>query len=357
MTVNDKKWLPRLLLAFLTLSGAAHAATPTYQTQTLEGWTVNVDSRLPATNKAATDKALGLLAGQLKEIVRVVPAGPVAQLRKVTLWLSPPYAGQPPRAEYHMSPIWLSQNGRNPAMARGIEISNVLVYEAETQRMPMFVLHELAHAYQDQFLGAAGNAEAQAVFDRATASKLYDRVERFNGPGLPKTFERAYAMNNAGEFFAEMTEAFFGRNDYYPYTRDELAKHDPATLAMIQKAWQVTQAPAPQPPPPQPPATAGIDARCFYRLTTLWRGEDLSLDIINDGKANNTPILAKTALVSGQLWKLTPEANGAYRLVTQWRGGGLSLANTANNRPLLVTTAAAPEQQWRVSPEVNGTFR
>jgi hypothetical protein len=78
--MNDKKWWSRLFLAFLTFSGAASAATPTYQTQAIEGWTVNVDTRLTATNKAATDKALELLTGQLKDVVRVVPAGPVAQL-------------------------------------------------------------------------------------------------------------------------------------------------------------------------------------------------------------------------------------------------------------------------------------
>ncbi|WP_163992879.1 hypothetical protein [Pyxidicoccus caerfyrddinensis] len=354
--MNDTKRLSLLLLAFLTLPVAAFAATPTYQTQSIEGWTVNVDTRLPATNKAATDKAVALLTGQLRDIVRLVPAGPVAQLRKVTLWLSPPYAGQPPRAEYHTSPIWLSQNGRNPAMARGIEISNVLVYEAESQRMPLFVLHELSHAYQNQVLGD-GNADIKAAFDRATASKTYDRVERFNGPGLPNTFERAYGMNNAGEFFAETTEAFFGRNDYFPFNRDELTRHDPTSLAMLQKVWQVAQTPVPPQPTPQSSSvTAGFDLRCHYRLTTLWQGEGMSLDIINDGR-NNTPILAKTAVVSGQLWKLMPEANGTWRLVTQWRGVGLSLANTAGNRPLLVNTAAAPEQLWRVTPEVNGAVR
>ncbi|RKH92938.1 RICIN domain-containing protein [Corallococcus sp. AB038B] len=350
--MNPKHWLSRLFLAVLAVPGLASAAAPTYQTQNIEGWTVNIDTRLPATNKAATDKAVGLLTSQLKDIVRGVPAGPVAELRKVALWLSPQYAGQPPRAEFHPSPTWLSQNGRNPAMALGVEISNVFVYEAETQRMPLFVLHELAHAYQHRVLGD-GNADILAAFNRATASKTYERVERVNGPGLPVTYERAYGMNNAAEFFAETSEAFFGRNDFQPYTRDELAKHDPATLAMLHKVWQVPQT---QPAPPAPTTTAGFDTRCFYRLTTQWQGDGMSLDIVNDGK-NTTPILAKSGNFAGQLWKLMPEAGGAYRLVTQWRGNGLSLANTAGNRPLLVNTAVAAEQLWKVTPELNGTFR
>ncbi|NOK15617.1 RICIN domain-containing protein [Corallococcus carmarthensis] len=121
--------------------------------------------------------------------------------------------------------------------------------------------------------------------------------------------------------------------------------------------WRTPQTPAPLPQPvPQVPETVSFDSRCYYRLTTQWRGDGLSLDIINDGK-NNTPILAKTAMVPGQRWKLLPEANGAHRLVTQWRGKGLSLANTASNQPLLVDTAAAPEQLWRVTPELDGTLR
>ncbi|RKH59605.1 hypothetical protein D7V93_14675 [Corallococcus llansteffanensis] len=292
----------------------------------------------------------------MKDIVRLVPAGPVEQLRKVTLWMSPQYAGFPPTAEFHYHLAWLRQHGRNPAMAENVEISNVLIYESEARRMPLFMLHELAHAYHHRVLGG-GNADIQAAFTRASASKTYERVERFRGPGVSNSFERAYAMDNAHEFFAEVTEAFFGRNDYYPFTGEDLARHDPATLALLQKVWQTPQTPAPLPQSvPQVPETVSFDSRCYYRLTTQWRGDGLSLDIINDGK-NNTPILAKTAMVPGQLWKLLPEANGAHRLVTQWRGKGLSLAHTAGNQPLLVDTAAAPEQLWRVTPELDGTLR
>ncbi|NPC70490.1 RICIN domain-containing protein, partial [Corallococcus exiguus] len=109
--------------------------------------------------------------------------------------------------------------------------------------------------------------------------------------------------------------------------------------------------------PTPPPVSAAFDARCYYRLTTLWQGEGMSLDILYDGKANNVPILARTGDYDGQLWKLTPEANGYYRLTTQWRGTSLSLANASGNRPLLVKSAAVPEQRWKLNPEPNGIYR
>ncbi len=103
--------------------------------------------------------------------------------------------------------------------------------------------------------------------------------------------------------------------------------------------------------------SAPFDARCYYRLTTLWQGEGMSLDIVNDGKDNNVPILARTDNPAGQMWKLTPEANGFYRLTTKWRGTSLSLANGTGNRPLLVKSAAVPEQRWKLIPEPNGIYR
>ena len=50
---------------------------------------------------------------------------------------------------------------------------------------------------------------------------------------------RAYALTNAQEFFAEATEAFFARNDFFPYTRAELEALDPETGALLAKLWGV----------------------------------------------------------------------------------------------------------------------
>jgi hypothetical protein len=44
-------------------------------------------------------------------------------------------------------------------------------------------------------------------------------------------------MTNAKEYFAECSEAFFTRNDFYPFTKDELKKHDPEMFALLTKLW------------------------------------------------------------------------------------------------------------------------
>lgn len=230
--------ISELILICLLLGGTG---APRYQTNMVEGWTVVVNARLLSEEKAATEKALEILRGQLKEIMRVVPGPAVAKLREVTLWLSPEYPGVKPKAEYHPGAVWLRDHGRDPAMVKGIEFTDIKNFEAEARRMPNFTLHELAHAYHDRVLpDGFANAEIKAAFERAKASKAYDKVERWFGNGKPNTFERSYAMTNPQEYFAEATEAYFARNDFFPFTRAELKQHDPDMEQLLGKLWGAT---------------------------------------------------------------------------------------------------------------------
>ncbi len=208
----------------------------------IAGWTVKIHRELLEKESAATKRALELLKVQLEEIIRVVPAGALAELRQVPLWFSPEYPGVRPTAEYHPGADWLSENKRDPGMAKGVEITDVRDFEKEMNRMPNFILHELAHGYHDRVLaGGFENVEIKAAYARAKASKSYDKVERWLGNGRPNTFEKAYAMTNPMEYFAETTEAFFSRNDFFPFTRVELRKHDPEMEQLLSTLWGATK--------------------------------------------------------------------------------------------------------------------
>ena len=104
----------KLLLCLIALSSPALA-----DTQNISGWTVHVNDNVDA---AALKTALPLLKAQLEEIKRVVPAAAVIELQKVPLWISPEYPGTPPRAEYHPGADWLREHGRDPAMAKAVEL-------------------------------------------------------------------------------------------------------------------------------------------------------------------------------------------------------------------------------------------
>lgn len=211
---------------------------PGRQTRRISGWTVHVSAHLLDEEPVATAQALELLQSQLDEIAQTVPPAAVAELQRVPLWISPEYPGVKPRAEYHPNAGWLRENGRDVAMAKGVEFTNVRIFAAETRRMPNFALHELAHAYHDRVLGGGfDNPEIEAAYEKAKAGGKYDRVERWHGNGRPNTFERAYGMQDGKEYFAETSEAFFSRNDFFPFTRDELKQHDPEMFALLVQLW------------------------------------------------------------------------------------------------------------------------
>ena len=203
----------------------------------IAGWTVHVSTRLVLEDGLALEKAMQLLRSQLDEIVRVIPAKALAELRSVPLYVNPKYPRSCPRAEYHPGADWLRENGRDPEMERAVEFTNVSVFEAESRRMPNFTLHELAHAVHDRVLGFE-NPEISAAFEKAKASGKYDRVQRQDAEGR-KRLDRAYAMTNAKEYFAECTEAYFSRNDFFPFTREELKQHDPEMFHLLERLWNL----------------------------------------------------------------------------------------------------------------------
>lgn len=217
----------------------AAAPAPVAVTRQLRGWTLQIHPELLISSPQQTARAMELLDQQLQEIVRVVPAAAVTRLQQVPLYFSPEYPQHRPSAEFHPDAGWLRANGRDPAMARGVEFTNIRTFEQETQRMPNFALHELAHAYHFRCLPEGfENSEVRAAFERARAGGLYDRVERRFGNGRPGTVERAYALTNPMEYFAECTEAYFATNDFFPFTRDELQRHDPEMCELLGKLWQ-----------------------------------------------------------------------------------------------------------------------
>ncbi len=236
-------WLA-ILTSALAAEPAKSATTPgsvetpalRYESRLLRGWSVLIRVELlTEEKKAETEKGLLLIGKQLEDVERLVPPKAVAQLKKVTLWLSPPY-GKGAGAEYHPGAGWLKQNGRNPAMVKGVEFSGVANLDKEVLRMPLLTLHELAHAYHDQVLGF-NHPEIKACYDQAVANKSYDNVSRKNWQGKITEGVKAYAMTTPMEYFSETTEAFFGQNDFFPYNRKELEAHDPAMVAVLKKVW------------------------------------------------------------------------------------------------------------------------
>jgi hypothetical protein len=226
------------IAALLALSACAAPDVTTqpipssqYDTRVLEGWTVRVNRILLRQQAELGAEALRVLGEKLHDIARVVPAGPLAQLRKVPLWLGVD-DGPNDRAQYHPSREWLESHHYNPEKARGVEIGSASRFLKTSIEQPTMVLHELAHAYHDQVL-TFQHPGIQGAYREAKKGGAYDSVLRVSGMK-----ERHYAMTDPQEYFAEGTEAYFGTNDFYPFVRAELRVHDPKLFHLLEELWQ-----------------------------------------------------------------------------------------------------------------------
>ena len=215
----------------VVLAKLEYDPTSAYRERSLHGWRVMVNEKLLAeTNLCAP--TLQLLGAQLAQITNVIPAQPLAQLRQIPIWVE--RASQQFACMcYHESEAWLRTNGVNPDKTGGVELANPDNFLTWTKEQPWMVLHELAHGYHQRFLGEHHPGIEQCYQKAKTAGK-YDSVLRSNGQ-----HERHYALNNAKEYFAEATEAYFGTNDFQPFTREELKAFDPELHETIRRVWQV----------------------------------------------------------------------------------------------------------------------
>ena len=199
----------------------------------IEGWRVRVDDRLLNGDGAALGtRALKVIEAKLVNITLLVPEKPLAELRKVTIQLDLDYGGLK-NMQYHPGVEWLKANGYNEDVVRCVHIPEAkdLLSPFENHRMPLVMLHELTHAYHDQVLGFE-EPRIKAVWKKFCDSGKYQLV--LTSPGHTREH---YGLTNQKEFFAEMTETYFGSNDFYPFVAGELKRDEPEIFALLETIW------------------------------------------------------------------------------------------------------------------------
>lgn len=236
-------------VVILATSAAERPALPTaHTTRDLEGWSVRVDDRLlTGANAALGERALKLLTARLVAITFVVPEPALAKLRAVTIQLDRDYGDLRPM-QYHPSRGWLKAKGYSEVLAKCVHIPSAAGFLApfDLHRMPWVVLHELAHAYHDQVLGF-DEPRLVAAWQKFRDSGKYQSVLTSYG-----AMREHYGINNAKEFFAEMTESYFGSNDFFPFVAGELKQAEPEIFALLAAIWGPLPANG-QPPRPSSP--------------------------------------------------------------------------------------------------------
>lgn len=198
----------------------------------IEGWSVSIDSRLLERDTPVGRRALTLARDQLRQIRYRVGKRALADLLRVEIQLDLTH-GALTSMQYHPSAEWLRNNGYATNLARRVHIPDATRYSAphHTGTQPWAMLHELAHAYHHQVL-SYDHEGIRSSFNAYRESGRGDPTRHVDGRPC-----RHYALTNEKEFFAEMTEAYFGINDFMPFTHEDLRESEPEIYSRMEAIW------------------------------------------------------------------------------------------------------------------------
>lgn len=135
--------------------------------------------------------------------------------------------------QYHPDAGWLKEHGYSEQLAKCVHIPEIKDF-MEPQGIhgqPWVVLHELAHGYHDQIIGF-DEPRVTAAWKKFRDSGKYKSVLTVSG----KMHEH-YGLTDEKEFFAEMTECYFGQNDFYPFVAGELQRAEPEIFELLASIW------------------------------------------------------------------------------------------------------------------------
>lgn len=229
------------LLATLVIAQAGDDPKPkiddrpaSHSVKKIEGWTVRVDDRLlKPPHEALGARSLRFLEAKLSDIIAVVPKDKLLKLQSVVIVLDLNHGKLTPM-QYHPSAGWLKANGYPTDLEKCVHIPRAadLATPRNIREQPWCVLHELAHAYHDQVLGF-DNPRIREAYDKYKKSGRGDAVLLYNGKHV-----KHYALTTPMEFFAEMTESYFGVNDFFPFNRAELKESEPEIHTLLADIWE-----------------------------------------------------------------------------------------------------------------------
>ncbi len=204
----------------------------------IEGWNVHIDPKLLEGEHAEEGaKALKMLASHLQRIAIMIPGDRLKQLQTLEIWIEhdhPEINVEP--GPYHPGADWLIERGYDPRLAKKVHVTRAasLLDRNQLAKHPSVILHELSHAFHDQILGGYDEPRIIAAYEKAMSAGIYDEVLLFTGKKV-----RAYAATTPMEYFAEGTEAYFDRNDFFPFVRAELKEHDPVLHDLLEEIWGI----------------------------------------------------------------------------------------------------------------------
>lgn len=211
-----------LIVVCLMTSTSQALAKAGFHEQRIHGWRVNVSDQLKENDPELYTRIMQQITDDLSAVVDVVPRNALRELREVPIWVKHSMKKPFNRLFFNGSKRGSAEHGISHLYG-AVVIGNAKGYLGFHPIHPWQMLHELAHAYH-QFDIRHDFAPVRQAYDSAIASSLHK-------------FGSEYSRRNFREYFATLTEAYFGTKPIYPHNRKELAAHDPKGYCAVVRAW------------------------------------------------------------------------------------------------------------------------
>ncbi len=216
-----------------------------YVQTNLAGWTLYLEQDLVDRHPELARATTRRLGAKLTGVLDLLPTRTRAVLQRLPIFLmlgeESSLGGRDNGAEYFQRDapkFWPLLDRR---WSSALVIYSARNYQQLSEQWATRVLvHELAHAWQLE-RWPEKQPDILAAWEHAAHTGLYTHVQAVNGMVL----DRAYALENQLEYFAELSCAYFWRGEYAPFDRAALRQYDPVGFAMTEKMWGVHAAPPP----------------------------------------------------------------------------------------------------------------
>ena len=149
---------------------------------------------------------------------------------------------------FHPGKEWLIKNGMSSQKCGGVELYEASGYLSDSNLWHEggVILHELSHAWHCKHVkDGYENEQILKCYQAAMECGLYDCVKVHWLDGTVKE-KRAYACQDAMEYFAELSVAYLGGvgkeehseyNKWFPFNRKQLLGHDKRAHSLLEEVW------------------------------------------------------------------------------------------------------------------------
>ena len=208
-----------------------------YTCRRVAGWSVLIEEEMVTKDSVLADRIQRRVATKLKEVRSLLPVHTLSVLQRVPIFFmygdKSSRGGRARGAQYFAESAPDFNKRLDPRMAGAIVIYSAEHFCSLSEfGATKMLLHELSHAWHlEQW--SENKPDIMLTFKGAVEKHLYEKVRKSDG----STLQKAYALENQLEYFAELSCVWFCGNDHFPFDRGDLALYDPSGYQLMQQLW------------------------------------------------------------------------------------------------------------------------